>query len=254
MEINKIYQGDCLEVMKDIPDKSVDLIVTSPPYNKGFWSKNRNLNNGFKTKSRRIEYGEYNDCVSPQEYENNQREFIKECLRILKPTGSLFYNHIDILSEHQTKHPKWVYDFPLKQIIIWNRKNTPKLDKSYFFPINEYIFWIQKSDKSRAYFNRKNSIFNKSIWDLSPDTKNKFPAPFPIEIPLNCILSCTKEGDIVLDPFSGSGTTAVACIKTNRNFIGIELSEEYCKIANERLSKLNNGNEDSPLGSKGQSI
>jgi site-specific DNA-methyltransferase (adenine-specific) len=243
MEINKIYQGDCLEVLKTFPDESVNLIVTSPPYNKGFWSKNRNMNNGFKTKSRRIEYGVYEDKVNPKEYANNQREVIKECLRVLKKDGSLFYNHIDILSEHQTKHPIWVYDFPVKQVIIWNRKNTPKLDKSYFFPITEYIFWIQKTESSRTKFNRKKSIFNSNVWEISPDVKNKFPAPFPEELVKNCVLTTTDEGDLVLDCYSGSGTTALVCAKSNRNYIGIELNPEYCKIANERLTKLNSGND-----------
>jgi len=235
MELNKIYCGDCLEVMKDFPDESIDVIVTSPPYNKGHWSRNRNPNNGFKTKSRRIEYGDFGDNLSPEDYEKQQREFITECLRILKPTGSLFYNHIDIQHKHQTIHPKYVYDFPVKQIIIWNRKNTPKLDKSYFFPITEYIFWIQKTPRSRVYFDRKKTIMNKSVWELSPDTKNKFPAPFPIELPLNCIKACCPEGGLVLDPFAGSGTTAIACQKLGRNWIGIEKEEEYIKIAKARL-------------------
>lgn len=195
--------GDCMEKLKEIPDESIDLIVTSPPYNKGFWSSNRNMNNYsfFKTKSRRIDYENYNDKLEPEEYENFQKNVLKECIRILKPSGSIFYNHTDILHKHQTIHPKWVYDFPLKQIIVWNRKNTPKLDKSYFLPVNEYIFWIQKEKTSRVKFNRQKAIYNKNVWDISPDKKNKFPAPFPIELPLNCILTTTDEGDKVLDPF-----------------------------------------------------
>lgn len=229
--------GDCLEIMKDIPDNSVDLIVTSPPYNKGYWSINRNVNNYsfYKTKSRRIQYGDFDDNLTPDEYEKQQIEFLKECIRVIKPTGSIFYNHIDILHNHQTIHPKWVYEFPVKQIIIWNRKNTPKLDKSYFFPINEYIFWIQKSPKSRVKFNRKLALFNKNIWDINPDKSNSFPAPFPIEIPTNCILTTIDENDIVLDPFMGSGTTGVACKNLNRNFIGIELDKNYFKMAKERI-------------------
>ena len=235
LKINKIHQGDCIELMKKLPDESVDLIVTSPPYNKGFWSRNRNINNGFRTKCRRIEYGEFQDKLKPEVYEEQQINFIKECLRVLKTTGSLFYNHIDILSKHQTIHPKYIYQFPLKQIIIWNRKNTPKLDKSYFFPIIEYIFWIQKTSTSRTYFNRKEAIMNKCIWEISPDTKNKFPAPFPIEIPLNCIKACCPKNGLVLDPFMGSGTTLLACKQLNRDFIGIELNPEYCDIAKRRL-------------------
>ena len=235
METNKIYNEDCIQGLKKLPDKSVNLIVTSPPYNKGFWSSNRNMNNGFKTKSRCIDYGEFSDNLKPEEYDLWQKELISECLRVLKDNGSLFYNHIPIQKEHQEIFPKFVFDFPIKQVIIWNRKNTPKLDKSYFFPTIEYIFWIQKSKTSRTKFNRKNAIFNSSVWEISPDVKNKFPAPFPRELPLNCILSCTDEGDVVLDPFMGSGTTALACVETKRKYIGFEISPEYCKIIEDRI-------------------
>ena len=105
--MNKILQGDCLEKLKELPDESVDLVITSPPYNKGYWSKNRNMNNGFqsfnhksptiiKTKSRRITYGNFDDNLTPEDYEKQQRDVLKECIRIIKPTGSIFYNHIDI--------------------------------------------------------------------------------------------------------------------------------------------------------------
>lgn len=227
----------CLNGLRDLESNSVDLIVTSPPYNKGFWSSNRNIKNGFNTKSRCIDYGVYDDNVEPLEYDNFQKQVITECLRVIKPTGSLFYNHVPIQKMHQEIFPKYVFDFPLKQILIWNRKNTPKLDKSYFFPISEYIFWIQKEKISRVKFDRKKALFTKNIWELSPDTKNKFPAPFPLDLPLNCILSCTDENDLVLDPFMGSGTTGLACAKTKRRFIGFELNPEYCKVAEKRINQ-----------------
>ena len=230
---NIIYNEDCLVTMSKMEDNSVDLIVTSPPYNKGYWSSNRNMKNGFGTKSRRIEYDGYDDCMLPSDYDDWQRKIITECLRVLKPTGSLFYNHQPIQKNHQEIFPKYIFDFPVKQTIIWNRKNTPKLDKSYFFPVIEYIFWVQKTKDCRVKFNRKNSIFNKVIWDFNPDRDNKFPAPFPIELPMNCILSCTDENDIVYDPFMGSGTTALACKQTNRRFIGSEVGD--CKVSEKRL-------------------
>jgi modification methylase len=239
MEINKIHNIDCLVGLKTLPDNSVDLIITSPPYNKGYWSDNQNVNNGFKTKSRKIDYGFFKDCLEPLVYEQQQRELIKECLRVLKPTGSFFYNHIDILHHHQTIHPKYVYDFPLKQTIIWNRLNTPKLDKSYFFPINEYIFWFQKTSDSRTKFYREKCGYQKSVWEINPDTKNDHPAPFPLSIVENIILSTTDEGDIVLDPYMGSGTTAVGAKNLKRNYIGFELYDEFVKKAQLRLDNLN---------------
>jgi len=227
-----IYNEDCLETMSRMNDSSIDLIITSPPYNKGYWSSNRNLNNGFKTKSRRIEYDGYNDCIDPVEYQNWQRQVISECLRILKPSGSLFYNHQPIQKNHLEINPTYVYDFPLKQTIIWNRKNTPKLDVSYFFPIHEYVFWIKKSHDARPYFNRKGAMEAKSIWPINPEKNNDHPAPFPIQLVDNIILSCSKEGDIVYDPFAGSGTTLRAAINHNRWAIGSELGKSYCENFN----------------------
>ncbi len=225
MELNKVHNENCLDTMARIKDNSIDLIVTSPPYNKGYWSSNRSLKNGFKTKARRINYEGYDDNLKPEEYSALQKKIIKECLRILKPSGSMFYNHQPIQQNHQEINPLFIYELRLKQTIIWNRKNTPKLDKSYFFPTIEYIYWLQKTKESRTKFYRKKSLFNKVIWDINPDKKNDFPAPFPIELVNNCILSCTDEGDVVYDPFMGSGTTALACHKLNRNYIGSELGD-----------------------------
>ena len=237
MKLNYIYNESCLDTLASLDDDCVDLIVTSPPYNKGYWSSNRNLNNGFKTKARRIEYDSFDDCLEPEVYDEWQTKVITECLRVLKPKGSLFYNHQPIQKNHQEIFPNYVYRFPLKQTIIWDRGNTPKLDNSYYFPTIEYIFWIQKTKESRVKFNRKSSLFNKAIWKINPDKNNKFPAPFPVALPKNCILSCTDEGDIVYDPFMGSGTTAVACKQTNRNFIGSEIGS--LEMINERLINEN---------------
>ena len=235
----KLYNGDCLEVMKQIPDSSIDLIVTSPPYNKGYWSANRNPNNGFHTKSRRIDYGTFNDTMKPEDYISWQKKVLNECVRVLKPAGSIFYNHTDILKEHNTIHPLYVYDYPVKQVIVWNRKNTPKLDKSYFFPVTEYIFWIKKTKSARVKFDRKKAKFNSNVWEMSADVGNKFPAPFPLDLPKNCLLACTDEGDTALDMFMGSGTTGVACKELGRNFIGIELDKGYYEMAEQRIAAWN---------------
>jgi len=101
MTTDIIYNEDCLVTLSKMEDNSIDLIVTSPPYNKGYWSSNRNKKNGFGTKSRRIEYDGYNDCMDPDKYDEWQSNVISECLRVLKPTGSLFYNHQPIQKLHQ---------------------------------------------------------------------------------------------------------------------------------------------------------
>lgn len=239
IEINKIYNEDCLETMSKIPDNCIDLIITSPPYNKNFYTKKTKIKVKDTSNFRTIDYDSFDDNLEPKDYAEWQTKILLECCRVLKNEGSIFYNHMDILNNHNTIHPSFVYEFPLKQILIWNRRNTPKLDKSYFFPINEYVFWLKKDFNSKPKFNRKNSIFDKSIFNLNPDIKNNHPAPFPIELPGNFILACTDENDLIYDPFMGSGTTAIAAIKNNRKFIGSELSKKYINDFEKRLQIIN---------------
>ena len=98
METNIIYNEDCLETLSRMDDNSIDLIVTSPPYNKNFYAPSRGKSESWSAmRGRQIPYDVYNDSMPPQDYENWQRKIISECLRVLKPSGSLFYNHKDIL-------------------------------------------------------------------------------------------------------------------------------------------------------------
>lgn len=239
IEFDRIYQEDCLKTLERLEDNSIDLVITSPPYNKGYWSRNRRMDNGFHTKSRRIDYGVFDDCMEPEEYERWQRQILDECVRVIKPTGSIFYNHTPIQRDLNEINPTYIYDYPLKQTIIWNRNSTCKMDKSYFFPFYEYIFWLKKDKEARPYFDRHQALFRNSIWTIMPDKKNDHPAPFPIELPENIILACSKEGDIVYDPFMGSGTVAIASRKHNRHYLGSELSQEYVEQAEQKIRDYN---------------
>lgn len=235
IELNKIYNEDCLDTMSKIPDNYVNLIITSPPYNKNFYTKKNKIKKSDTANFRTINYDNYNDNLKPEIYINWQKKILKECCRILKEDGSIFYNHMDILNNHLTIHPSFIYDFYIKQILIWNRSNTPKLDKNYFYPINEWIFWIKKNKESKTKFYRKKAAFQKSIINLRADIKNNHPAPFPLQLANNFILSCSDVNDIIYDPFMGSGTTAIASIINDRNFIGSEISEKYNKVSNKRI-------------------
>lgn len=98
METDKIYNEDCLETLAKMEDNSIDLIVTSPPYNKNFYATSSGLDKSWSAmRGRQIPYDEYSDSMQPKDYENWQRNIISECIRVLKPSGSLFYNHKDIL-------------------------------------------------------------------------------------------------------------------------------------------------------------
>ena len=235
MEIDRIYNEDCLETMARIPDNSIDLIVTSPPYNKGFYAnKNAKQSKVWNTlNGRKIAYDSFSDDMFPWDYENWQKAVISECIRILKPSGSLFYNHKDIIYKGLIVPPKWVYDFKVRQQIIWDRQSSCMIDPHYFMPANEWIYWIVKDEK-KVFFDKEKSSFRTNIWRMNVD-KNPHPAPFPYIMAANIINCCSKEGDIVYDPFMGSGTTALASIKLGRHYIGSEISEKYVSMANEKI-------------------
>lgn len=238
MELNRIYNEDCLETLRKMDDNSVNLIITSPPYNKGYWSTNKKCSS-FENKRRPIDYGDtYSDNMNPDDYEKWQRAILDECVRVLTPDGSIWYNHMDILSRNRCIHPTFIYDYPLKQTIIWERNTTPKIANYFFFPTCEYLFWIGKETFTRPYFDKASADHRKMVWRIEPDRHSDHPAPFPLELPLNIIKCCSKEGDIVYDPFMGSGTTALAAKQLGRNYIGSEVNPDFVKMAEDRLNTL----------------
>jgi modification methylase len=230
--MNKVtlLNGDCFQKLKELGDNTIDLVVTSPPYNKNYWLRNRNQKG-----KRIITYDSITDSLTPTEYIKQQTEVLNELVRVIKPTGSIFYNHIDIFHKHNTIHPSYVYNFNVKQVIVWDRGNTPKLDKSYFLPTTEWLFWIKKDWNSIPYFDKSKCEHKKNIWRINKEKGNPHPAAFPIELVDNIVKSCSEEGSVVLDCYMGSGTTAVSCKKLNRNFIGIEISKDYIEMTNKRL-------------------
>ena len=236
--INKLFCGDCLKIMKQIPDNSIDLIITSPPYNKSFYDKRKKQ--GGKNdvwKQRKIIYSNFTDNIAPEKYENWQKDFIKECLRILNIKGSLFYNHKAFSYKHLLIYPKYVFDFPLKQIITWDRGSSPQINPCRFYPTTELIFWFSK-EACQPYFSNKKIKYKKEVWRINAKAMKEHPAPFPEELVENIILSCSKENNIVLDPMAGSGTTLKMAKLLNRNWCGIELSPEYCEIIKKRLEEI----------------
>jgi len=228
----RLINGDSLIELKKIESNLVDLVVTSPPYNKNYWIRNRS-----DFGKRIIKYDEYHDSLEPQEYIKQQKEILDELVRIIKPTGSIYYNHIDILHKHNTIHPSYVYDYNVKQVIVWDRGNTPKLDKSYFLPTTEWLFWIKKDWDSIPYFNKSLATHKKSIWRINKEKNNPHPAPFPEELVENIVKSSCPENGLILDCYNGSGTTAVVAQRNNMDYIGIDISEQYIQMTKDRLWK-----------------
>lgn len=241
MDLNIIYNEDCLATLSRMPDNSIDLVVTSPPYNKG-WYANKNAKQSDVwggLNGRKIAYDVYNDEMPPEDYENWQRTILSECMRVLKPTGSISYNHKDIIYNGLVVVPKWVYDYPLREQIIWDRGSSPMIDPRYFMPINEWIYWIVK-DPKKVHFDKERSAYRTNIWRINVE-KNPHPAPFPLKLVNSIIASCTPPQGIIYDPFMGSGTTALSTLNVGgeRSYIGSEISEAYIKMAQDRIDLFN---------------
>jgi len=231
--INKVHCGDCLELMSRIPVASIDLVVTSPPYNLRNSSGNgmKDGRGGKWPKARLIKgYKTHEDMMPHEEYVAWQRKCLDAMMRILREDGAIFYNHKwrvqnGILQDRNDI----VTGFPVRQIIIWKRAGGINFNSGYFLPTYEIIYLICKQDFTLA----AKANAQGDVWTIPQENNNPHPAPFPVELAQRCIQSTTAR--IVLDPFIGSGTTAIAAESCRREWIGLELSNDYCKVARERI-------------------
>ena len=250
LDINTIYTVDVLEGLKQLEDESIDLIIFSPPYNKlGLRSgakkmteKNVKTAKGLRKWIQAIPYGgDLNvDNMPEEEYEKWQIEILNECYRVLKDDGSIFYNHKNRIKAHNVISPyKWLYKTKLliRQEIVWDRSASCTTAPIRWLPTTERIYWLTKTSKPRFY--RKADTKHKSeVWKIGMERNNPHPAPYPIEI-VDTILDNipSDEPFLVLDPFMGSGTTAIAALQHHHNYIGFEKFQEYVDMANERIKK-----------------
>lgn len=234
-KLNTFICGDAVTEMKKFPDGFFDLIVTSPPYNLknstgngmkdgrgGKW-QNAALVNGYAT---------YDDNMPYDKYIKWQRDCLTEMLRLIPEDGAIFYNHKWRVQGGliQDRH-EIVEGFPVRQIIIWKRKGGINFNAGYFLPTYEVIYLIAKPKFKLV--PKANSVGD--IWEFTQEMKNEHPAPFPIAL-IERIIGSTYAKK-VLDPFMGSGTTAIAAINLERNFVGIEISEKYCELSKKRLQE-----------------
>jgi modification methylase len=221
--------------MQKMPDESIDVVVTSPPYNlKNSTGNGMKDGRGGKWSSAALldGYSDHADNMPHDEYVSWQRDCLSEMFRLLKPDGAIFYNHkwrvqAGLLQDRSDI----VEGFPVRQIIIWRRKGGINFNAGYFLPTYEVIYLIAKPDFKLA---PKANAFG-DVWEFTQEMKNEHPAPFPLSFASRCVESTT--GKVVLDPFMGSGTTALAAIDNDRDFIGLEISKEYVELAKQRLKK-----------------
>ena len=232
----KIHQGDCIELMSEMPPESVDLVVTSPPYNIKNSSGNglRNGSGGKWPKAELIKgYSSHDDAMPHEKYVAWQRACLKAMMRVLRDDGAIFYNHKWRVQNGLLQDRKDILDgFPVRQIIIWQRNGGINFNAGYFLPTYEVIYLICKPKFRLA---PKANAFG-DVWKIPQESSNPHPAAFPVELAQRCIVSTTAK--IILDPFIGSGTTAVAAEMAQRQWIGLEISEDYCKRARKRIDKV----------------
>lgn len=238
----KLYLGDCLDILPTLAAGSVELIVTSPPYNQlgsripekpsGLWSKSQ----GGKAFVEAINQNGYADDMPEAEYQEWQNKIFAACLDLTTPTGSLFYNHQIRWRDGLMLHPvTWFRPdgWQLRQEIIWDRAGGMMMNAKMFVRFDERILWF---DKGKHKWNQE-LVGHGTIWRIAREQNKEHPVAFPVQIPARCIAAATDPGDTVLDPFMGSGTTGVAAVLQGRNFIGIEKDPGYFAIAQRRIEQ-----------------
>ena len=214
----QLYNGDCLELMKNIPDGSVDLVLTDPPYGMDFQSHFR------KEMYSKIGNDKVLDWLE---------KYVDECFRILKDNTAVYFfcswHNVDIFK--QTIEKK----FKIKNILIWEKNNTSMGDlKGSYAPKYEMIIFAHKGRKLLNGFRYADVI-------KANRTGNKVhPTEKPVDLLELFIKNSSNENEVVFDGFMGSGSCGVACINTNRKFIGIELDKGYFDIAEKRINEAQN--------------
>ncbi len=220
--------------MRDLPEKSVRLVVTSPPYNIKNSTGNglKNGNGGKWPKAALLNgYAEHEDCMPHADYVAWQRDCMDAMLRLLRPDGAIFYNHKWRVQKGLLQDRKdIVQGFPVRQIIIWQRAGGINFNPGYFLPNYEVIYLIAKPSFKLA--PKANAV--GCVWRIDQESNNPHPAPFPVELASRCIQSGGTGP--VLDPFMGSGTTAIAAEQLGIDWIGIEKSQQYVDMAQERIA------------------
>lgn len=240
---NIIYNENCLQTLKKMPDDSVDLIITSPPYN-----MNLRINKG-KYTSRQIvkelstKYEGFDDNLPIEDYYNLHKDIIKECVRVSK---LVFYN-IAIVTGSKRAWFKIIGDMSdyLKDIIVWDKQHgQPAMQQQVLNRRTELLLVLEKDYPISRQFRLKGRFDRGTlddIWSIPRQRVNidgsYHGAVFPEALVEKIILNFSDEGDIVYDPFLGTGTTCLVAKNNNRRFIGSEISDTYYAIAKARIEK-----------------
>jgi site-specific DNA-methyltransferase (adenine-specific) len=252
----QLLHADVLEALRGIPSESIDFIFADPPY---FLS-----NDGFTVKSGKavsVNKGAWDKSFGFDTETDFHEAWIADCLRVLKPNGTIAISG--------TYHSIYKCGFLLQKLgcriindIAWFKPNgAPALAGRNFTASHETILWASKGKKAKHVFNysisknwdvENDKLYSKgkqmrSVWSIPSTPKREklegnHPTQKPLELLKRLVAMCTNEGDTVLDPFCGSGTTGVACVLLNRNFIGIDLDQSYLDLSAKRMKAANEDN------------
>ena len=224
----RLINGDCRRYLP-INCKCVDAVVTSPPYNLGGFHQMHNGN------SAKWKYGEHDDCMDEVEYQEWQEDILE--LLYDSCNGPLFYSHKNRIVDGKMICPiEWINRtrWIVHQCVVVNKGSGANVDKRRFFPVHENVWVCFKDQKGRI--NNADSITD--VWFVGDQQTNRKDINHPAVMPLSVATKCVKTiNGVVLDPFMGSGTTAIACINTGRKFIGIEKDADYFDAAVARIEK-----------------
>jgi site-specific DNA-methyltransferase (adenine-specific) len=237
----RLYQGDCLDILAAIPESSVDLVFADPPYF---------LSNGGITchagKMVSVHKGDWDKSRGPDANHEFNRAWLAAAQRVLKPNGSIWVSGTAHVI-HSVGFAMQQLGFKLLNDISWVKPNPPpNLSCRYFTHATETLIWAAKDKKSRHTFNYKlmketnRGKQMKSVWEIRPPESwekrfGKHPTQKPVALLERILLASTNEGDLVLDPFAGSGTTLLAAFRLRRHALGCELSLDYVSLSIRRL-------------------
>lgn len=239
----RLLKGDCVEILNQARENSVDMIFADPPYF---------LSNGGITchagKMVSVNKGKWDKSKGVKENHEFTINWLKACQRVLKPNGTIWVSG--------TTHIIYSIGFAMQELgykilndIIWYKRNAPpNLSCRYFTHSTEIVLWAAKNEKSKHHFDYQlmkkmnHGKQMRNVWEISAPLAEekkfgKHPTQKPVELLKRIILSSTREGDLVLDPFCGSSTAGVAAIKLMRRFVGIDLELDFLALSNKRLEQ-----------------
>lgn len=230
MRINYIDNIDCLEGLAKVPDESVDVIITDPPYFLSMGHAGSSTNAARSGSEQLNSNRAFNDLAICTPF---YKQLFQEYRRVLKPGGS-FYFFTDWRG-YAYYFPLINAELPVRNLVVWDKKSGP--GSFYSFAHELIIFGTYKSKTKTGVGTNvwREAAFNSGAKKTNGEKVH--PTQKPVELIQKMIEDSTEPGDIVLDTFMGSGTTAVACVKTRRNYIGFELDEKYHATAQERVAK-----------------